>query len=103
MDDNELFQAGYNRVYDSLEPESNLDHVEKVMERVLNDWDAEETVCSWKGHKRIGEYLKKPWRGGGFRRSGYKKTFPFFFPAFRVPELGIALALQKIPRLRDKR
>src|SRR5947209_4684499 len=28
MDDNELFHAGYNRVYDSLEPESNLDHVE---------------------------------------------------------------------------
>src|SRR6202171_2850965 len=34
MDDNELFQAGYNRVYDSLEPESNLDHVEKVMEQI---------------------------------------------------------------------
>src|SRR5712692_6582975 len=28
MDDRELFLAGYNRVYDSLEPEVNLDHVE---------------------------------------------------------------------------
>src|ERR1700719_3572332 len=55
MDDSELFQAGYNRVYDSLEPESNLDHLEKVMERVLNSWDAEETVCSWKGPQRIGD------------------------------------------------
>src|SRR5262249_13913350 len=27
MDDKELFEAGYNRVYDSLEPETNLDHV----------------------------------------------------------------------------
>src|SRR6202162_539135 len=27
MDDRELFEAGYNRVYDSLEPETNLDHV----------------------------------------------------------------------------
>ena len=25
MDDRELFSAGYNRVYDSLEPEVNLD------------------------------------------------------------------------------
>jgi len=25
----ELFHAGYNRVYDSLEPETNLDHVSK--------------------------------------------------------------------------
>src|SRR6266576_3517755 len=30
MGDSELFQAGYNRVYDSLEPETNLDHVEEV-------------------------------------------------------------------------
>src|SRR5580698_7928187 len=30
MDDNELFLAGYNRVYDSLEPEVNLDAVEVV-------------------------------------------------------------------------
>src|SRR5437879_1517119 len=28
MDDRELFHAGYNRVYDSLEPETNLDHGE---------------------------------------------------------------------------
>src|SRR5437870_11020341 len=41
MDDKTLFEAGYNRVYDSLEPELNLDHVEEVMQRVLNEWDAE--------------------------------------------------------------
>src|SRR3984893_6998630 len=32
MDDKELFGAGYNRVYDSLEPETNLDHVEEVVD-----------------------------------------------------------------------
>ena len=42
MDDKELFHAGYNRVYDSLEPEVNLDHVEQVMSRILDEWDAEE-------------------------------------------------------------
>ncbi len=50
MDDKELFEAGYNRVYDSLEPETNLDHVEDVMDEILNNWDAEEVVCSWKLH-----------------------------------------------------
>jgi len=39
MGDSELFQAGYNRVYDSLEPETNLDHVEEVMDHVLNEWE----------------------------------------------------------------
>src|SRR5450631_4035774 len=48
MDDRELFVAGYNRVYDSLEPEVNLDHVEEVMQEILAGWDASEVVCSWK-------------------------------------------------------
>ncbi|HET9803543.1 MAG TPA: deoxyhypusine synthase family protein, partial [Candidatus Acidoferrum sp.] len=39
MDDKELFHAGYNRVYDSLEPETNLDHVEDVMDHILDEWD----------------------------------------------------------------
>jgi len=34
MNDVELYEAGYNRVYDTLEPEQNLDHVELVMEEV---------------------------------------------------------------------
>src|SRR6202043_1845896 len=38
MDDNELFLAGYNRVYDSLEPEVNLDAVEEVVDHVLQGW-----------------------------------------------------------------
>jgi deoxyhypusine synthase len=31
MDDTELYDAGYNRVYDTLEPESNLDFVETIV------------------------------------------------------------------------
>src|SRR5579872_5424807 len=48
MDDRELFVAGYNRVYDSLEPEVNLDHVEEVMQQILERWDAKEPASSWK-------------------------------------------------------
>src|SRR3984885_5653928 len=55
MDDRELFLAGYNRVYDSIEPETNLDHVEEVVDHVFRKWDPEEIVCSWKVHRRIGE------------------------------------------------
>ena len=72
MDDKELFHAGYNRVYDSLEPEVNLDHVEDVMERILDGWDAEEVACSWKLHRRIGEYLRKNSPGRGILKSAYE-------------------------------
>src|SRR6266581_2143482 len=76
MDDKELFQAGYNRVYDSLEPEVNLDHVEEVMDHVLTEWDAEDITCSWKIHRRIGEYLHEKAPGRGILKSAYEHNVP---------------------------
>src|SRR5581483_2015854 len=46
--DEELYEQGYNRVYDTLEPETNLDDVEHVMFDILGKWDEKETVCSYK-------------------------------------------------------
>jgi deoxyhypusine synthase len=39
VSDEELYEQGYNRVYDTLEPETNLDDVERVMGDVLEQWD----------------------------------------------------------------
>src|SRR5580765_821331 len=82
MDDKELFEAGYNRVYDSLEPETNLDHVEEVVDHILEEWDEEEVVCSWKLHRRIGELLKQQGAGRGILKSAYQHNVPVFVPAF---------------------
>ncbi|HEX2715697.1 MAG TPA: deoxyhypusine synthase family protein [Candidatus Acidoferrales bacterium] len=100
MDDRALFHAGYNRVYDSLEPEVNLDHVEHVLQSVLSQWDANETVCSWKLHRRIGEYLSRQNRGRGILKSAYQHDVPVFVPAFTDSELGIDFALHKKMRER---
>jgi deoxyhypusine synthase len=103
MNDEELFQAGYNRVYDSLEPETNLDHVEEVVDHILNQWSANEVVCSWKLHRRIGEYLHKKGGGRGILKSAFEHNVPVFVPAFSDSELGIDFALNKIARQRDNR
>jgi deoxyhypusine synthase len=103
MDDKTLFHAGYNRVYDSLEPEVNLDHVEEVMDHVLTNWDAEEVVCSWKLHRRIGEFLHKKMPGRGILKSAFEHDVPVFTPAFTDSELGIDFALHKIARQKEKR
>ena len=100
MDDRELFVAGYNRVYDSLEPEVNLDHVEQVMQHILERWDANEVVCSWKMNRRIGEYLVRNSKGRGILKSCYQRNVPVFVPAFTDSELGIDFALHQ--RLRKK-
>src|SRR6202047_2123270 len=101
MDDRELFVAGYNRVYDSLEPEVNLDAVEEVMQHILHEWDADDTVCSWKINRRIGEYLHRHTKGRGVLRSAFEHNVPVFVPAFPDSELGIDFALHQ--RLRKKK
>src|SRR5271169_4806805 len=84
MNDEELFVAGYNRVYDSLEPEINLDHVEEVMDLILDKWDASEVACSWKIHRRIGEYLVKNSKGRGILKSAYEHNVPVLFRRSRI-------------------
>ena len=103
MDDNELFLAGYNRVYDSLEPETNLDHVEEVVDGILDKWDPQEVVCSYKLHQRVGEYLVKNTKGRGILKSAYEHKVPVFVPAFSDSELGLDFALNNYARKKEKR
>src|SRR5689334_18913437 len=59
LNDVELYEAGYNRDYDTLEPETNLDEDQRVFSAVLKNWNSEETACSWKINRAIGEHLSK--------------------------------------------
>ena len=97
MNDRELFAAGYNRVYDSLEPETNLDHVEETMQHILENWDADDVLCSWKINRKIGEYLSKHTKGRGILKTCYEHKVPVFVPAFTDSELGIDVALASAP------
>jgi deoxyhypusine synthase len=103
MDDTELFLAGYNRVYDSLEPEVNLDHVEEIVDHVLDRWDPAETACSWKVNHSIGAYLKHHVKGRGILKSAFEHGVFVFVPAFTDSELGIDFALNNRARRRDGR
>ncbi|HUK88374.1 MAG TPA: deoxyhypusine synthase family protein [Terriglobales bacterium] len=101
MSDVELYEAGYNRVYDTIEPECNLDDIEAVVFEVLKKWNAKEILCSWKLNRAIGEYLHKHIKGRGILKSAYEKGVPVFVPAFTDSELGLDLALTNRIRTRD--
>ena len=103
MNDVELYEAGYNRVYDTLEPEQNLDAVELVMEAVLGRWNAQETMCSWRLNQEIGRHLKKNTKGRGILKSAFEKNVPVFVPAFTDSELGLDVALTNRMRAREGR
>jgi len=72
VSDEELYEQGYNRVYDTLEPEQNLDDVEEVMSEILENWDHNEIVCSYKLNHVIGNHLAKRAKDQrGILRSAY--------------------------------
>src|SRR6202142_61318 len=100
VSDEELYEQGYNRVYDTLEPETNLDDVEKVMGEVLEQWDPSEILCSYKLNHAIGEFLARTAKGQrGILKSAFEKGVPVFVPAFTDSELGLDVALSN--RMRE--
>ena len=44
--DETLFEQGYNRIYDTLEMESNLNHVEELVRKVLTESEPDDGVWS---------------------------------------------------------
>lgn len=99
VSDEELYEQGYNRVYDTLEPEQNLDDVEEVMSDVLENWDHNDTMCSYKLNHAIGAYLGKHTKDRGILKSAHEMGVPVFVPAFTDSELGLDTALNN--RLRE--
>ena len=101
MDDNELYDAGYNRVYDTLEPETNLDFVETIVARILKGWDHNEPLCSYKLNRDIGKYLSENVHERGILKSAYEKGVPVFVPAFSDSEIGLDFALHNRARRKN--
>jgi deoxyhypusine synthase len=100
MNDVELYEAGYNRVYDTIEPEKNLNHVAGVMAEILEGWDPDETMSSWKLNRAIGEHLHRHTPGRGILKSAFEHDVPVFVPAFTDSELGLDFALSNRMRSR---
>ena len=95
MTDEELYYAGYDRVYDTLELEKNLDDVEIIFKNVLDKIGRKTVLSSRLINERLGEYLVKntKTRARGILKSAFKKNVPVYIPAFTDCELGLDLGL----------
>ncbi len=90
IDDKELFEKGYNRVYDTLEMEANLNDVCEVVGRVLDEVTPEKGVwCSHLFCRAVGQELERLNHGPGILRSAYQKNVPVYIPAFTDSEMGL--------------
>jgi len=92
-DDAELFAKGYNRIYDTLEMEANLNDVAELVAHVLHQTEPPEGVWSSSRFCRaLGAHLDALDHGPGILRSAYRKDVPVFVPAFTDSEMGLDFA-----------
>ncbi|MBI2130950.1 deoxyhypusine synthase family protein [Candidatus Woesearchaeota archaeon] len=99
FNDSELHKKGYNRVYDTIELEKNLDDVELIMKLVLSHHDPNETLCSYKTNNILGKYLHNSVKGRAILKSAYEKKIPVYVPAFTDSELGLNFGLDRRRRI----
>jgi len=92
VSDRELFLKGYNRIYDTLEMEANLDYAEDVFRSVVERLDQSQAWSSVSLCRELGRYLAEHTDSPGILRSAYLKGVPVFIPAFTDSELGLDLA-----------
>ena len=91
LDDKELYYRGYNRVYDTLEPEQNLDDVAEIFSDVLSEVEPSETLCSYKINRLLGRTARHT-TGRGILKSAYEHNVPVYVPAFTDSEIGLDFA-----------
>ena len=103
MPDEELLKKGYNRVYDTLELEQNLDDTERLLHSILDPLPEGVTLCSHTLNVMIGEMLSRQDQGRGPLRSAYEQNVPIYVPAFTDSELGLDYATHNHRRLAQGR
>lgn len=98
MTDRQMYYAGFDRVYDTLELEQNLDDLEKIFDELLGKWPEGEIASSSKLCHILGRYLVEQELGRGILASAYERKVPVFIPAFTDSELGLDFALHNRKR-----
>ena len=93
MEDEKLYERGYNRVYDTIELESNLDDTERALRVALSDVDPETTLSSHLLMQHLGSYLTENADGRAILKSAYEHEVPIYVPAFTDSELGLDLSI----------
>jgi len=92
VSDEELFDKGYNRVYDTLEMEANLNYVEEFSSLAMDRLGHERELSSEIICRALGEVLADDPHGAGVLRSAFVQKVPVYVPAFTDSELGLDLS-----------
>lgn len=97
VNDEELYEKGYNRVYDTYEMEKNLNDLAGILREVFDELPRGERYGSYELLNRIGRFLAKPGRRG-ILASCYREGVPVYIPAFIDSELALDVATWLVGR-----
>ena len=89
FDDSVLYRRGYNRIYDTLELEKNLDRAERIISDILNRMDTTAPLCSEIFCRELGRWLAETSDKPGILQNAYLKDVPIYIPAFTDSELAL--------------
>jgi deoxyhypusine synthase len=92
---NAIVSTGTLMAYELIEvPHQNPDDKEELIPEILESWDHNDVLCSYKLNHAIGAHLAKRSKDRrGILKSAYEKGVPVFVPAFTDSELGLDVAL----------
>ncbi len=99
MQDEDLYDRGYNRVYDTIELEKNLDDVERILNQMLEEVPTETVLSSQFVNERLGRHLEKHASGRAILKSAAQQGVPVYVPAFTDSELGLDLSIANHTRM----
>lgn len=103
MTDEQLLQKGYNRIYDVIEPEINLDEIEEIVFKALENLDPKKPFASFQLWTEIGKYLAQNVKGRAILKSAYLKGVPIYTPAMSDSEAGgIDVYLHRLLRQKNE-
>ena len=93
MRDEDLYERGYNRVYDTIELEKNLDDTERALRVALRDLEPGCVLSSHSLMRALGAHLVELGEGRAILTSAHRRNVPIYVPAFTDCELGLDLAI----------
>jgi len=93
MRDEDLYTRGYNRVYDTIELEANLNDTVVLLDEVLSGIEPGVTLSSHTILAHVGDMLERHDSGRAILRSAVNRGVPIYVPAFTDSELGLDFAI----------
>ena len=87
LGDKQLYDWGYNRVYDTLEMEANFWHAQELVSEVLSGWDWSQPACSWQINRELGRKLVEKGQMPSILGCAFRRDVPVYVPGvdrFRI-------------------